>query len=89
MLQQDPNKQLIPFLRNLADRIENNELPPEQIQKIGKFFLTYSYEEELNSNIEMKDDFSQEEMVKFCSLGWYVYCVLLKDKITVSSDEEE
>jgi hypothetical protein len=83
-ISQDPNQQLIPFLRNLANSIESNELIPSQIKSIGEFFMSYKFKEESEKdrkNEEKKDkNYTKEDMVKFLSLGWYVYQILLENK---------
>lgn len=79
---------LIPFLRNLANLIEQQELLPRQLQSIGEFFMSYQFQEQAikdndNSNTNNSTrQFSQEELVKFIILGWYIYCCILdNDKI--------
>jgi hypothetical protein len=86
------NRKLIPFLRDLADAIESKTLLPQQLQRIGEFFMSYKFQEQA-----IKDDkepfreentvsndgnpaFERDEMVKFLCLGWYVYRVLLKNE---------
>lgn len=79
---------LIPFLRNLADSIEQQELLPIQLKSIGEFFMSYQFQEQAikdndnsNSNNSSRH-FSQEELIKFIVLGWYIYCYILdNDKI--------
>ena len=70
---------LIPFLRQLANSLERKELCRDQIEKIGNFFLTYKFYEELENNNKINNnEFSKEDMVKFLSLGYYIYTHLLK-----------
>ena len=45
-------KCLIPFLRNLADSIEQKQLLPRQLQHVGEFFMEYHYEDEYNDENE-------------------------------------
>ena len=78
-------EELIPFLRTLADSIEQETILPEQLRSISTFFMSYKFQEQ-----EIKDDngapdlasgeYDEQELIKFISLGWYIYCVLLKDK---------
>lgn len=88
------NKQLIPFLRELADSIEDKKLLPEQLQQIGEFFMSYKFHEQaLKDNNGETDSFKhpsfdRDEMIKFLCMGWYVYCVLLKND-TVSVQEQK
>ena len=71
--------QLVPFLRNLADSIEKKELLPDQLQKIGEFYM--SYEKEIYDSGDNSTEDSMD-VVKFLTLGWYMYTHILKnDKI--------
>tara|TARA_Y100000389_G_C17341054_1_gene453356 strand:- start:288 stop:554 length:267 start_codon:yes stop_codon:yes gene_type:complete len=78
----DSTEKLIPFLRNLADGIENKTIAPQQLQSIGEFFMSYQFREQAikdsDTSIEEETQFNKEEIIKFVSLGWYVYQVLLK-----------
>lgn len=95
----DADAKLIPFLRNLADSIENKELIPKQLKSIGEFFMAYQFQEQAirdNDNSETIDrPYSSDELVKFIILGWYIYCcILTKDvkgpmQLFMSSEEEE
>ncbi len=78
-------EQLIPFLRNLANAIESKELQPKQLQTIGEFFMSYQFQEQAvrdldESGIEHEPRFSQAELIKFLSMGWYIYQVLLNQE---------
>lgn len=83
-----PEERLIPFLRNLADSIERKQLLPKQLEQIGDFFMTYNFQQQVE-DIENDDDndedndisdaFDREEIMKFFSLGWYVYTHLLRE----------
>ena len=37
---------LIPFLRNLADSIEEGRILPRQLQRVGEFFMAYQFQEQ-------------------------------------------
>lgn len=79
----ETNKRLIPFLRNLADSIENGDIMPKELQRIGEFFMSYQFQKQAdkdnleNENTEM---FTKKELIKFVSLGWYVYQILLNNR---------
>ena len=77
---------LIPFLRNLADSIEKEQLMPAQLQKIGEFFMSYQFKEQVRNDDNnstqpesLPPAFSKKDLIKFLSLGWYVYQILLKE----------
>jgi hypothetical protein len=95
----DSDAKLIPFLRNLADSIENKKLVPKQLESIGEFFMAYQFQEQAirdNDNSETVDRrYSSDELVKFIILGWYIYCcILTKDvkgpmQLFMSSEDDE
>jgi hypothetical protein len=80
----DPDTRLIPFLRNLADLIEQRQLLPRQLQSIGEFFMSYQFQEQaIRDNDDSSPpprEFSQEELLKFIVLGWFVYSVILRER---------
>jgi hypothetical protein len=88
----DPDARLIPFLRNLADSIEQRQLLPRQLQSIGEFFMAYQFQEQaIRDNDDSSPpprEFSQEELLKFIVLGWYIYCCIL-DNNTVPAPPED
>lgn len=67
-------QQLINFLRNLANDIENNNIEDENLLKISQFMMNFQFQ---NQQDEQSDDYSNDDMVKFLSLGWYIYTQLL------------
>lgn len=75
------NAKLPIFLRKLATDIENEILLPEQLKRVGEFFMSYQFQEQTisdkNSDVY---DFNDEDAKKFLTLGWYVYTQILKDK---------
>lgn len=77
---------LVSFLRKLADNLESNQLLPEQLKKVGEFFMSYQFQNEVieDRNKEV-DDFDADDIKKFLTLGWYVYTQILEEK-TLSSN---
>jgi hypothetical protein len=74
-LENNADEQLAPFLRQLADSIEHNQLSSDQIQQIGEFFMSYkirNQSEENNSEIN-----NPSEFIKFLTLGMYIYRFVL------------
>lgn len=76
--------ELIPFLRKLADSLEKKELAPQQLKSICDFFMSYQFQEQAfkdfdDSGNDGEVTFSQQDLIKFVSLGWYVYQFLLKE----------
>ena len=81
----DPDISLITFLRKLANSIENRQLLPIQLQKVGEFFMTYQFQEQAiqdkdESGNHTSNEFSKDELLKFIVLGWYIYCCILDNK---------
>jgi hypothetical protein len=87
----ESTEDLIPFLRKLADSIENKELEIQQLQSIGEFFMSYQFQEQASKDSDtsglISENFSQKELLKFVSLGWYVYQVLLRKDNLINIEE--
>jgi hypothetical protein len=76
---------LVNFLRKLATDLEENKLEAKDKQLIGEWYMRYLFthalgedfnEKELDENGEKVP--SQAEMLRFLSLGWYIYNQILK-----------
>jgi hypothetical protein len=77
----DAREKLIPFLRNLADTLETQDLPPKLLESIGDFFMSYQFQEQAvkdSDESKIQPKFNKEELIKFFTFGWYVYQVLLR-----------
>jgi len=86
------NIQLIPFLRNLADSVESKKLAPQQLQSIGDFFMSYQFQEQAikdKDNSGFSSQYTHTELIKFLSLGWYVYQVLLREETLPENISEQ
>ena len=66
----DNTKELVKFLRELINSIENNDIKDNKLMEISKFLIKFKYEED--------GKYEEDEMVKYMSLGWYIYTYLLK-----------
>ena len=77
-------KQLVPFLRKLADDIESNEVVPQQLQQIGDFFMSYKFQEQALRDSQTDEitpsPHSPQELTKFLFMGWYIYQLLLRSE---------
>lgn len=81
------DRELIVFLRDLADSIEEKNVVPSQLEKVGEFFMSYQFRNQLASVSDAQSgEFSKEDLLKFLSLGWYVYQILLKDQAVPHDD---
>lgn len=82
------DNKLVVFLRKLANSLEQKKINPEQTQRIGEFFMSYNFLDQIDKHSTNKldkedkneEDISSDDFMKFISLGWYVYCVILKNK---------
>ena len=74
----ESNKLLIPFLRELADSIEQNTIAPDQLRQVGEFFMAVEFQKQQMQ--DQRDDFSGNDLTKFLILGWYIYTILQKNE---------
>ena len=84
---ENPDASLAPFLRNLAQSIEENRLLPRQLQRVGEFFMSYQFQEQAikdgdntDENITNGRKFNKSDLMKFIVMGWHVYSCILDDK---------
>lgn len=80
--QMDTRADISRYLRDLADGIDNDTLSPEITSKISEFFTQMLFAKSLT------EDKEQEDMMKFLSLGWYIY-THLKDELPKKNGEED
>ena len=84
---------LIPFLRNLADSIENGKLLPRQLQRIGEFFMSYQFQEQAIKDGDITEEgresqFSKKDLLKFIVMGWHIYsCILQGNELAFPSQD--
>lgn len=90
---QDPDEKLIPFLRDLADSIEKRQLLPQQLQSVGEFFMAYQFQQQAIKDNDTSSppppEFEREDLLKFLIMGWYCYCVVLRDERFPQMDDHE
>jgi hypothetical protein len=77
------DKKLITFLKDLTGSLERKELSTLQKKRVGEFFMSYQFQEcavqDSDESLTDTQCFSQSEMMKFLSLGWYIYQVILQE----------
>ena len=77
------DKKLVSFLRDLADKIDTEALSVDQLQHVGEFHINY-----ITQNITKGEDatnyedISDIDLIKFVSLGLYMYKYYIGDKNT-------
>lgn len=86
----DGDVQLVQFLRELADSIESKKLQQEQLKCIGEFYMNYKMSEEIFDNSESTDenDYDEMDIVKFLTMGWYIYTQLINKDSSNPTDNE-
>tara|TARA_B110000438_G_C15806888_1_gene647825 strand:- start:740 stop:976 length:237 start_codon:yes stop_codon:yes gene_type:complete len=75
------NEILVNFLKELTNQLENNQIENNNIIKISQFMMSYNFES--SNNNEIDEDFSRGDMVKFLSLGWYIYTQVLNSETVI------
>ena len=69
IIKMDNRKELVKFLRELSNSIENNDIEDKKLLEISKFFMKFKFDD---------GEYERDEMVKYMSLGWYIYTYILK-----------
>lgn len=73
----EKNKSLSIFLKNLAYSIDDNTITNKNLKLIGEFYMKYTFYE--NNKLEIFEDIQEQDLKKFIFLGWFIYCIILKD----------
>ena len=76
----NPDQKLVPFLREIANQIESEELAPELLQSVGEFYMSYTMQQAISHDIEASEnngEFNTMDAIKFITLGWYIYTFIL------------
>ena len=70
-LEQKTNNNLVLFLQNLANSIQDNTISKEHLQMVGEFFMSFEMsQQETNTPCDTMD------VIKFITMGWYIYSIL-------------
>lgn len=80
-------KDVVNFLRDLANKLETDSLNPEETTQISEFFMKFQFVQSLFN--DMEDGSSDQDIMKFMSLGWYVYSHLIPRTRKENSDEQK
>ena len=78
------NDKLILFFRELADKIELNQLPNEQLMKAGEIFMDYHFTE----HTSRFGSGTEKEIQKYLFTGWYIYLMLEFNKIENNNEQD-
>lgn len=80
---------VVKFLRDLADKLEHDDLSPEACLRISEFFMKYNFINAIFDDTEDTNTSTDEsDILKFMSLGWYVYTQLIP-RATQESQKEK
>jgi hypothetical protein len=73
--------ELAPFLRELADSVESDNMPPDQLKFIGEFLMSYKFHERRNGWKQTEDTEEEDfDVIKFITMGWWIYTQILKNE---------
>ncbi len=72
---------LLEFLQKLQNDIKTKTISETDLMLVGELYRTYRFNEEVLDVInESNKGFDEKELIKFMILGWYIYCIALKQK---------
>jgi hypothetical protein len=69
------NKKIIEYLRHTANLIENNEVDEKTLQNAGEFYMKNLF---INEIEKVDCTIEEKDMLKFLTLGWYIYNFIVK-----------
>lgn len=67
-------KKLVLFLKNLANSVEQDSLDNKQLANVSEFYMSWKFKRNTG-------EYSSQELIKYLSLGWYIYTYLLNENI--------
>ena len=70
------SEKIISEMQEIIQNLQNNN-KEEDVTKLSELLINYKFHKEMINDSEESENFSQKEMVKFLSLGWYVYTNLI------------
>lgn len=85
-VEENSNERLIQFLKRLVTSLETQQVAPKQLRAISEFFMSYQFQSQLENDAEDSEDdeeYSHENLIKFLTLGWYIYVHILRKNNTL------
>ena len=67
------SEELLIFLKQLINNIENGSIKDDKLQMITEFRNKYLF-----NNADNNNDLSEADVLKYLYLGWYIYSNLKK-----------
>jgi len=59
------DEKIIPFLESLIVDIKDKKLSSDQLKKISELYINFKFQE--------TNQYSDNDILKFTALGWYIY----------------
>ena len=53
-------------METVIDKLKNKTLTEIELKHVSEFYIAYKF-------IDIKSELSDQELIKFLSLGWYIY----------------
>ena len=69
---------ILQFLKDITLKIENKQINEQEMQLLGEFYISFKFRE--NFDKELNEEISDEDMIKFLILGWYIYFMIRMKK---------
>ena len=73
---------ILQFLKDITLKIENKQINEQEMQLLGEFYISFKFRENFDKelNEELNKEISDEDMIKFLILGWYIYFMIRMKK---------
>lgn len=57
---------LIEFMETITEKLKNKILSEDELKHVSEFYMAYKF-------TDIRNDLTDQELIKFLSLGWYIY----------------
>jgi hypothetical protein len=73
-----PNdKMLSEFLEDINSSLQYNTITEMDKQRLGEFYMACKFNQDRKVK---RGDYTEEDMIKFLFMGWFIYSMMLKDR---------
>lgn len=83
-MSEDKYNDVADFLATLSTEYRENKLTSDQVTLIDKFYCNYMAQSYLDKDSQT-DEISEDELIEFLVMGWYVYSSMSKMSINNSN----
>jgi hypothetical protein len=67
------------FLRKIASDIENNTISEDELLQVSEFYMKNCMKNCMKKSLaDPVENISNDDVIKFTTLGWYIYKFLLE-----------